>query len=225
MTTAVIRFRPPDHGEEGVVITRSTSYGGVSGQLAIQPPNFDYGYVVMQSPNGHELWRTEYFDVPPDNLTPPKINDIERLYLVSAIAPDEAEAIKLHDANLNAKYLWFFNQKILDDIEAVFAEQIRGRWDWDMVIAYAKRNVGEDEDGNVAGRELLGSTLTITPSGKFYMPWSSNITHEEANVDTCFREALEAVAEEKGGWIEDFSGDVFFAIAVEEEEDDESEDS
>lgn len=40
----------------------------------------------------------------------------------------------------------------------------------------------------------IGSSLNIIPSGKFYMPWSTNVTEEEAAKDEEFMEAFEKVA-------------------------------
>jgi len=101
-----------------------------------------------------------------------------------------------------------------------YYEQIKSE-DWDAIVAKAKANPQKNDGGNLCGYEYLGSCLAMFPSGKYYMPWAcSNVTEEEAAEDEEYREALEAVAEENGGWIAAGEGDpcdVFFVISLEEE--------
>jgi hypothetical protein len=71
-----------------------------------------------------------------------------------------------------------------------------------------------DEDGDgFIGRSFLGTVMGLTPSGKVYMPWSTNVTPAEAEEDERFSVALEKAAAEHGGWIENGEGDpcdIFF---------------
>lgn len=51
-----------------------------------------------------------------------------------------------------------------------------------------------DDDNYFAVMLYIGSSLNIIPSGKFYMPWSTNVTEKEAEKDTAFMNAFEKVA-------------------------------
>lgn len=86
----------------------------------------------------------------------------------------------------------------------------------------------ENEDGRFESA-FLGTCFSLTPSGKYYMPWAcSNVTEAEANRDEAWNEALEEAANHFGGWIESGEGnpcDYFFVKACEvEEEESEEED-
>lgn len=99
--------------------------------------------------------------------------------------------------------------------------QIRS-WDWEGIKQNALGNVQTTYEKRREGLEFLGTVFAIYPSGKFYMPWSSNITEVEALEDEEFREALEAVASEYGMWITNGEGnpcDIFAGISVDEEDD------
>lgn len=95
-------------------------------------------------------------------------------------------------------------------------------WDWDKIVADAKENAdhvvtphrfdlpecteGCDDDGHV-GSSYLGSVMSLTPSGKFYMPWTTNQTADDVERDQRWFTALEAVASKYDGWIESGEGD------------------
>jgi hypothetical protein len=84
-------------------------------------------------------------------------------------------------------------------------------WDWKYIVNNAEP--GLDYDGNKIKSTYLGSVFNIMPSGKYYMPWSSNVTEAEAQKDSRFLEALEKVASKFGGWIESGEGnptDMYF---------------
>jgi len=72
-------------------------------------------------------------------------------------------------------------------------------WPWQSAVDECK----SAEDGIV----FLGTVFSLLPSGKYYMPWSSNITEAEAEADELFREALEAEAEAHGLLIMSGEGD------------------
>jgi hypothetical protein len=134
-----------------------------------------------------------------------------------------AYRLKLTDAFVEVgKFLYWANDVIGDDIEAVFKAEILERWDWDKVIENAQSEPQEGDDGETYGTSYLGSILSLTPSGKVYMPYASSNTYaEEANVDQCWQAALSAVAEAKGGWIQGSEGDgcdILFGMAIESEE-------
>jgi len=100
---------------------------------------------------------------------------------------------------------------------AEYLDEIRS-WNWSAIVdaATANREPNDDGDGYV-GREYLGSVLSLYPSGKIYMPWTSNQTDYDVLRDEAFYSALETVADERGGWIENGEGDpcdVFFCVSV-----------
>jgi len=65
---------------------------------------------------------------------------------------------------------------------------------------------GCDGEGHV-GSSYLGSVMSLYPSGKFYMPWTSNQTNDDVDRDSRFGAALDKAASKHGGWIESGEGD------------------
>jgi hypothetical protein len=53
----------------------------------------------------------------------------------------------------------------------------------------------------------IGSCFRIYPSGKFYMPWSTNVSEPEAMADEMTREYLEKELEKHNAWLEAGEGD------------------
>ena len=64
----------------------------------------------------------------------------------------------------------------------------------------------EDEHGKYL-QDFLGSVMSIMPSGKFYMPWTTNQTQRDVIKDSAFMSALEDVLDEYDMWIESGEGD------------------
>ena len=66
-----------------------------------------------------------------------------------------------------------------------------------------------DDDGRLIGSWLVGNVLSMNPSGKYYMPWTSNQTAEDTVRDQLYWETLENRLEEEleGYWLEQGSGD------------------
>ena len=90
-------------------------------------------------------------------------------------------------------------------------------WDWAYIVSSAKEQAEEDYEGNVIGIKFLGTVFSLMPSGKFYVPWSSNITRKEAHRDEQYMSALEYIASDHGGWIESGASDpcdIFFCISI-----------
>lgn len=71
----------------------------------------------------------------------------------------------------------------------------------------------------------LGTVFSLYPSGKFYMPWSTNVTEEEAEKDEEWREAVEAECEKLGVSFEHGEGDPcdLFIVEYRDEPDEEEE--
>lgn len=83
--------------------------------------------------------------------------------------------------------------KFRDRLKAQYLEEIKDlHWDkldWVPV---------EDEEGGFYESAYLGSILVLRPSGKFYMPWTTNQTSRDVFKDTLWHEAFEEVLNEKG---------------------------
>ena len=52
-----------------------------------------------------------------------------------------------------------------------------------------------------------GNILSIVPSGKYYMPWTTNQTAEEEEADSAFWEEINILLDKQGLWIESGEGD------------------
>ena len=86
------------------------------------------------------------------------------------------------------------------------------------MVKAASENVQIAADRKRIGYHLLGTVFSLTPSGKYYMPWCTNYTQAEAEEDERWRIALEMIALALGGWIEFSEGDpldLFFVTDLE----------
>lgn len=92
------------------------------------------------------------------------------------------------------------------------------QWRWNEIVAATQMDAAEHDDrdvNNMLGCDLdghvgscyLGSVFSLTPSGKFYMPWTTNQTADDVERDSRWYEAAEAVASKHGGSIESGEGD------------------
>lgn len=112
--------------------------------------------------------------------------------------------------------------KTLEQYESEIRE-----WDWKKIkqdaITEAKHSVDTDtdertDDGELIGYSFLGTVFDLAPSGKYYMPWTSNQTDEDIDEDAKFYEALDDVAEANGMYIEngeDDPCDLFACMIIE----------
>jgi hypothetical protein len=75
-----------------------------------------------------------------------------------------------------------------------YIEQLEHNIHWDYVVTAARANIQLSSDNQRRGYHLLGDVFSLTPSGKYYMPWCSNFTEEEAAEDERWYEALDTVA-------------------------------
>lgn len=93
-------------------------------------------------------------------------------------------------------------------LKAHYAQQIARDWKWSAIVAKAMEYTEPSEDGDgLIGRCYLGSILNIAPSGKYYMPWTTNQTRADETRDAAFMEAFEEAAEAAGGYITGSDGD------------------
>ena len=65
----------------------------------------------------------------------------------------------------------------------------------------------ESIEGDTYESCYVGSVMSIFPSGKYYMPWTSNQTIKDEMIDNCFVEALEAYLDKYNMWWENGEGD------------------
>lgn len=88
--------------------------------------------------------------------------------------------------------------------------------DWAKIAQNCAENPTWSEGGDIEGTDLLGSVLSILPSGKIYAPWTSNQTRSDVTRDMAYTEALEQVAEKHGLYITEFSGDLFAGVFLDD---------
>ncbi|WBC28621.1 hypothetical protein TPMD04_67 [Thiohalocapsa phage LS06-2018-MD04] len=97
-----------------------------------------------------------------------------------------------------------------------YREMIRKTWDWDGIARFCTNNPQWDDDGSIVGRALLGSVLSVFPSGKIYTQWTSNQDIRDVIRDQAYTKALESVAEEHGLYVEEFSDELFVSKELED---------
>ena len=89
-------------------------------------------------------------------------------------------------------------------------------WDWSGIVSASRADAvahsialvpeswcsdGCDSNGH-DGSAYLGSVMSLTPSGKFYMPWTTNQTNDDVDRDSRWFEALEKAAIKFDGRVE-----------------------
>lgn len=88
-----------------------------------------------------------------------------------------------------------------------------------------KKAIDEEDDveveDHIERHKFIGTVMSLTPSGKVYMPWSSNVSEEEAKRDEDFWDKLNEILSANGMFV--FSGegdpcDIFIGKVIEEEE-------
>lgn len=107
------------------------------------------------------------------------------------------------------KYSEKLKQRYLNEIKA---------WNWDKLKEEASKYKHKDFDGDTRAECFLGTVFSLMPSGKYYMPWTTNQTIKDEIRDSAYMEALEEVAEENGMYITGGEGDpcdLFAGMVVE----------
>ncbi|WP_454735408.1 hypothetical protein [Cupriavidus necator] len=71
------------------------------------------------------------------------------------------------------------------------------QWDWEAIERRCKQDLKTDPDDcdKQVGYAWIGTVFGVMPSGKFYMPWTTNQTSSDEHRDCAFRAALEDIAE------------------------------
>jgi hypothetical protein len=79
-----------------------------------------------------------------------------------------------------------------------YKEEIES-WEWNKIKENAIGNCFYDSyDSCIVASEFLGTVFALTPSGKYYMPWTTNQTVKDVIKDQAFHNALNDVAEKNG---------------------------
>ena len=86
-------------------------------------------------------------------------------------------------------------------------------WNWNKIVSDSLTNCFLDEENNIIASSWLGTPFGIYPSGKVYAFWTSNQTRSDVTKDECFIEALEAVAESHGMFI-NYEEDIFAQMVL-----------
>ena len=92
-----------------------------------------------------------------------------------------------------------------------YKEEIES-WDWSAIRKSAIENCIVDEyelqfELQVIASCWLGTVFAIMPSGKYYMPWTTNQTAKDVIRDSAYWQALEEVSEANGMYITNGEGD------------------
>ena len=93
-----------------------------------------------------------------------------------------------------------------------YKEQISSEWNFDGIKAECLDYVRE-EDGEKRAECYIGSVLSIMPSGKCYMPWTTNQTRLDVEKDSLFNEAMEEIFEAHGLYLTSSDGDGLDMVA------------
>lgn len=102
-------------------------------------------------------------------------------------------------------------------------------WNWDEVVRQCLLEDAIDDGGGKYHALLLGSVMSIFPSGKYWTCFaSSNVTADEADADVEYMDALEDCASKAGGWlVQGLNGDLcdmFFCMSAEDDEEEDGDD-
>ena len=82
------------------------------------------------------------------------------------------------------------------------------KFNWDEIEkALNEAEPFVNEYGDVVRMVYVGTVFSLTPSGKYYMPWTSNQTQEDIEADSAWWEKVEAEAEERGLFFASGEGD------------------
>lgn len=79
------------------------------------------------------------------------------------------------------------------------------KWDWAAIKKDAQENA--QDRGKTCYHTFLGVVMSLAPSGKYYMPWTTNQTPHDVQRDEAWYEALGEVAGEHDMYITSGEGD------------------
>jgi len=117
-------------------------------------------------------------------------------------------------------YNLFPNTEMQDDDEEMLTEEEYykkyeeelAEVDWKKIEWEVKTNMELDpdfppEERVFIGRYYIGTVFNVMPSGKYYMPWTTNQTDKDVVMDTAYMAALEDAAEKQGLYVDSGEGD------------------
>lgn len=100
------------------------------------------------------------------------------------------------------------------DILTTSYKHMIARWDWNDIFQrfqeYIPEGFDPTHDEPLEG-VWIGTVFGVFPSGKIYAPWTTNQTRSDVVRDQCFSDALEAMAERRGLFV-DYSGEDVFLV-------------
>jgi len=105
--------------------------------------------------------------------------------------------------------------KYSEKLEQRYREEIAAA-DWPALIREAEENPQRNESGDVIGQVLLGSITSLFPSGKIWTFWTTNQTVQDMIRDQAYRDALESVIDAHGMYLDEFSGDLFACVMLDD---------
>lgn len=95
---------------------------------------------------------------------------------------------------------------VFDYFEKRFKQEIEDTFNWEWIKENMEEVENWDEDKYLG--VFIGTVFSLTPSGKYYMPWArSNVTDKEGLIDEIWYDCLNDVLEEKGMWCQSGEGD------------------
>ena len=93
-------------------------------------------------------------------------------------------------------------------LKAHYAAEIARDWRIDAIKEECEANQEAEPNEDCAiGRCFLGTCFAIMPSGKYYMPWTTNQTRADETRDAAFMEAFGEYLDSAGLWLESGEGD------------------
>lgn len=121
-------------------------------------------------------------------------------------------------AQILKEWYWDKISAAMDEAAAAHRENITDKSDGntppDEFVTEGKFNdislwAGNENDGpdGFSVRLYIGSVMNIYPSGKYYMPWSTNVTEAEAAKDEAFGNAFEKAAAKFNIYLQSGEGD------------------
>jgi len=91
-----------------------------------------------------------------------------------------------------------------------YYQELENMFHWDKIIEECESGeflYEEDMDEDKIGCSLLGSVFQLAPSGKYYMPWTTNQTEQDIEEDNTFYEALDEILDSMNMFLVPGEGD------------------
>jgi hypothetical protein len=96
--------------------------------------------------------------------------------------------------------------KFSEKLKERYAAEIKEGSIWAAIEADKFDSIQIDEGRNICRNWGVGEAINIFPSGKIYMPWTTNQNMRDVIRDQAFNEALEEAAEAAGVCVDYYDG-------------------